>query len=117
MCNFTQAQSGTLILDGYNNAESVKHCKFYYGSKWATGKANLTATQGLCRYGGRRIKFLQDLVYCITDMKMYGKTVPLSKFYQKGHDISMDMTCIQNAEQEAREANERPAKFEVNKWI
>ena len=56
VCNLTQAQSGTLILESYNNSQFVIHRKFEDVRKWATDKANLTATQGGCSNGNRKIK-------------------------------------------------------------
>ena len=44
VCNFTQARSGTLILDGYNNIDSVIHYKFDDVRKWDTDKDKLAAT-------------------------------------------------------------------------
>ena len=56
VCNFTQAHSGTLILDGYDKDKSVIHWRFGDVRKWATNKAKLAATQGGCSYGDRGIK-------------------------------------------------------------
>ena len=96
VCNFTQAQYGTLILDGYDNTESVIHWKFDDIRKWANNKAKLTAIQGGCSYGDRRIKCLQGLVYWITYLTMHGKTVVLTDFDHQERGISMDMSPIKN---------------------
>ena len=44
--NFTQTQPGTLIFDGYDDAESTIHGNFDDVRKWVTDKAKLTADQG-----------------------------------------------------------------------
>ena len=78
--NFTQAQSVTLIFDGYDNAESVIHWKFDNVSKWDTNKTKLTPALGGCIYGDRMIKCLQGLVYWIRDMSIHVNTIVLTKF-------------------------------------
>ena len=50
-------------------------------------------------------------------MKTRGNPVVLADFDQQERDLAMYMACIYNNEKEARELNEKPAKFEVNKWI
>ena len=42
VCSFTQAKSGTLILDVYDNPEYVIHRNFDNVRKWDTNKYNLT---------------------------------------------------------------------------
>ena len=48
---------------------------------------------------------------------IFGKPVDLADFEQKEHHLSMDMSCIRNDKQEAREDIEKPGHFEVDKWI
>ena len=53
MCNSNQDQSVvTLILYGYNNSESVIHCKLEDVRKSATDKSKIAATQGGSIYVG-----------------------------------------------------------------
>ena len=43
--------------------------------------------------------------------------VVLAYFDHQECDLAMYMACIHNDEWDAREANEKAEKFEVNKWI
>ena len=115
MCNFTQDQSGTLILDRYANKETVIHGNFDDVSKLATDKANLTTFRGGYIYGNRIIKCLQGLVYCITYLTMTRKPVFLAYFDQQERELAVYMACIHRDEQEARKANGNPENFGVNK--
>ena len=81
--NFTRDQSGTLILDGYDNAQSVIHWKFDNVRNWDIDKAKLAATRGRCSYGDMRIKCLQGLICWITYMMMLGNPVVLVDFDQQ----------------------------------
>ena len=98
MCNFTQAQSRTHILDGYNNAESVIHWEFDDIRKWDADKSKSTDDQGRFIYWDRRINCLQVLVYWITDMLMRGKTIVLDKFGHQERGLAIDMAHTHNDE-------------------
>ena len=115
-CNFTQDKSGTHILPGYNNAESIIHWKFDNNRNWATDKAKLINDQGRCSYDDRKIKFLQGLVYWITDLSMRVNPIVLTDFDHQERDLAMYMACIHNNEGEARQANDKPENFKVNNW-
>ena len=80
VCNFTPAQSAILILEGYNNTESVIHWKFEDVRKWNIDKAKLTATRCVCSYVDRRIKCLQCLVYWIMYLRMHRNHFLLADF-------------------------------------
>ena len=117
VCSFNQAQYETLILDGYNNSDSVINQEFYNDRNWANNKAKLTAAQGGCSYGYIRITPSQGLFYWILDMKMCVNPVVLTYFDQQERDLAMDMSFIHNREREKSQANENTANFEVNEWI
>ena len=110
-CNFTHDQSGTHILQGYNNAESIIHWKFDNNRNWSTDKAKLINDQGRCSYDDRKIKFLQGLVYWITDLSMRVNPIVLTDFDHQERDLSMDMDHIHNYEQDAKEANYNPERL------
>ena len=109
VCNFTQDQSVTLILDGYDNAEYIIHWEFDGVRKGDNDKYNIVATRGEQRYGNRSIKCLQGLVYCITNTKMYGEPVVLDNFDQKVGDLATDINLIHNYKQQSRGRGGREA--------
>ena len=81
--------SGTLILDGYDNAESVIRFKFDDVKKWYNKKSIITDDQCGCSYGDMRIKCPQGIVFWITDLSMRENPIVLSDFDQKENELAM----------------------------
>ena len=72
VCNFTQLQRDTLINDGYDTPDSIKHWKYNRIRDWAEKKATLAVAAGRCTYGDCKIKCIQALSYWCTRKALMG---------------------------------------------
>ena len=118
VCGLTQLQRNTLINDGYDTADSVKHWKFNRIRDWAEKKASLAAAAGRCTFGDRKIKCIQGLSYWCTKTSLMG--IGLVNIVN-AFDIAVMNDSITEAELEYEDSKkdsdiDKPEKFSYEKW-
>ena len=112
MRNFNQDQSLTLILDGYNDAESIIYLKLDDVRKWDNNKDNLKVGEAMGVIGSSASKAF----FRISGLSMHRNPIVLAGFDQQDPNFSTNIARIHSYEQDSRGKNDSSSKFEVNKW-
>ena len=66
--------------DGYESQESVLYWKFTVINEWCQLKPKIPVSRGGVSYGDRKIKFLQELDWWVTNLTLQGKIINLNHF-------------------------------------
>ena len=103
--------------DRYDMISTITHCKYDNIREWCTTKYKLINTRGGASYGYQKIKFLEELAWCATNLNLRYKHNVLADF-----DATMMANCIDEANLDYEDGKKnpdikKPEKFSHSKWV
>ena len=91
---FTNTQVLVLVEDRYDSQESVLYWKLTDIKYWFQLKAKISASRGEVSHVDRRIKFLQEMAWWVTNLTPQSKIIDLNSFKNDILDDAIEDTWL-----------------------